>query len=244
VINGNPQRPARRLCWHATDNPLPTRRVRAAERTTPPPLSTPPPWLDTGDVSAPFDFCGHVRRLIADSAVRCSTLQHIRPESILVGVIQARTHLRHGLQARVTPLRFRSGQLYRLRRGVTYQVQRYFQGDLEYLYVMSFCLPRFLDQEFDDKLMTIFHELYHISPAFDGDIRRHEGRYTIHSHSQKKYDRHMTDLAREYLQGKPDPNLHAFLRLNFAQLEDRHGAVAGIVVPRPKMIPVQIGATS
>ena len=45
-------------------------------------------------------------------------------------------------------------------------------------------------------------------------------------------------LARDYLATNPDPSLHAFLRLNFAQLERRHGAVMGIVVPRPKMVPL------
>ena len=44
------------------------------------------------------------------------------------------------------------------------------------LYVMTFCLPRFLEQSFDDKFVTIFHELFHIGPSFDGDFRRHSGR--------------------------------------------------------------------
>jgi hypothetical protein len=48
----------------------------------------------------------------------------------------------------------------------------------------------------------------------------------------------MMELVREYLQGKPDPSLHAFLRLNYAQLVRRHGSVVGVVVPRPKLIPL------
>jgi hypothetical protein len=138
----------------------------------------------------------------------------------------------------VTPLRFRGGKLTRKRRGVHYQVQRYFVGGREMLYLMTFCLPRFLEQEFDDKFITIFHELYHISPAFDGDLRRHEGRYCIHSHSQRCYDAQMADLARQYLASQPDPGLHAFLRLDFAQLVRRHGSVVGVTVPRPKLIPL------
>ncbi len=51
------------------------------------------------------------------------------------------------------------------------------------LYLVTFCLPRFLDQDFDDKFITLFHELYHISPRFEGDLRRHEGRCALHSHS-------------------------------------------------------------
>ena len=41
---------------------------------------------------------------------------------------------------------------------------------------MSFYLPRFCDQSLDEKLSTVMHELWHISPAFDGDIRRLPGR--------------------------------------------------------------------
>jgi hypothetical protein len=99
-------------------------------------------------------------------------------------------------------------------------------------------LPRFQNQSFDDKFVTLFHELYHISPAFDGDLRRHGGRYAIHSHSQRHYDLHMAHLARSYLANGADPNLHAFLRLDFSQLQRRHGSVVGVVVPRPKLIPL------
>jgi hypothetical protein len=48
----------------------------------------------------------------------------------------------------------------------------------------------------------------------------------------------MADLARSYLASGADPELHAFLRLNFAQLQHRHGRVVGVVVPRPKLIPI------
>ena len=77
-----------------------------------------------------------------------------------------------------------------------------------------------------------------IGPSFNGDLRRHDGRYSIHSHSQKDYDQQMSGLARDYLASNPDPNLHAFLRLNFAQLMRRHRGVMGICIPRPKLIPL------
>jgi hypothetical protein len=189
-------------------------------------------------VDRPFDFCSHTRRLCTDLVARTPSLAHVDVGRLLFGVTQARSARAHGLQARVTPLRFHGGQLTRRRRGVTYQVQRYFLGGHEFLYLLTFCLPRFLDQGFDDKLITLFHELYHISPAFDGDLRRHNGRYALHSHSQRGYDRHMANLARAYLAGKPDPCLNGFLRLDFAQLQRRHGSVTGVVVPRPKVIPV------
>jgi len=171
---------------------------------------------------------------------RCAALKHIDVARLLFAVTQARGSKRFGLQARVTPLRFHEGQLVRRRRGVPYQVQRFFVDAREMLYLVTFCLPRFLDQDFDDKFITLFHELYHIGPAFDGDLRRHGGRCALHSHSKRGYDRHMADLARAYLSDGADHALHGFLRLNFAQLQHRHGSVVGVVVPRPKVIPLSL----
>jgi len=139
-------------------------------------------------------------------------------------------------------MRFRNGALTRRHGRTDYQVQRFRVDGREILYVMTFCLPRFLDLDFDEKLITLFHELYHIGLEFDGDLRRHNGRYNVHSHSKKDYDKHMGQLARQYLSQGADDSLHAFLRLNFAQLLDRHGEVVGVVVPRPKLLPLsQVG---
>jgi hypothetical protein len=226
------------LRWQEPDDPLPKRLITQPVSRRRLPLTDAPPWLPTGPRESPFDFCGHMRRLCEDIAQRCPEFAHLHVPRLLFAVTQARTGRAHGLQARVTPLRFEDGQLVRLRRGVTFQVQRYFLGEHEFLYLVTFCLPRFLDQSFDDKLVTVFHELYHISTAFDGDLRRHAGRYAIHSHSQRCYDESMARLSKAYLARNPDPSLYAFLRLSFAQLERRHNGVVGIVVPRPRVIPI------
>lgn len=225
--------------WHRADQPLPlhTVRVPADSRIRALGLEA-PPWLETGPLDQPFDFCLHVRRLCADIARRSEDLRHVDAERLLIGITQARSGARHGLQARVTPLRFRHGQLTRKREGVRYRVQRYFVDDREMLYLVTFCLPRFLDQSFDDKFITLFHELYHISPAFEGDLRRLDGRCAIHSQSKRAYDAHMAILARAYLASGADPALHAFLRLDFAQLAYRHQSVIGVVVPRPRLLPI------
>jgi hypothetical protein len=198
------------LRWQEPDNPLPVRAVRVPARSRPRTLGLEaPPWWSTGPADRPFDFCGHIRRLCADVVRHCPELAHIDVSRLLFAMTQARSGQAHGLQARVTPLRFRHGQLTRRRHGVCYQVQRYFVGGREMLYLITFCLPRFLD-----------------------------GRYALHSHSKRHYDAHMAHLARAYLSNGADRPLHAFLRLNFAQLRHRHGSVVGVVVPRPRLLPV------
>ncbi|HJT75922.1 MAG TPA: putative metallopeptidase, partial [Gemmataceae bacterium] len=212
---------------------------RALPGTAPPmPGREAPPWLATGPQGQPFDFGGHVRRLCASVVRHTAELAHVDVGRVLFAVTQARSRRRHGLQARVTPLRCQGGSLMRRRGKTLYQVQRYFVEDREVLYLMTFCLPRFLDQDFDEKCITLFHELYHISPDFDGDLRRHGRRGAFHSHSKRDYDARMAELARAYLASGPDPALHDFLRLTFAQLEQRHGGVVGVMVPRPKLVPV------
>jgi predicted metallopeptidase len=230
--------------WDAARHQLLRRSVRAPARARGVVLGNEsPPWLATGPANLPFDFCGHVQRLCADIVARCPELNHIDASKLLFCMTQARTGRVHGLQARVTPLRFRDGALRRRRHGVPYQVQRYIVDGQEMLYLVTFCLPRFLDQEFDGKFVTLFHELYHISSQFEGDLRRHAGRCQMHSHSKRAYDKHMAHLAREYLSGGADPSLHAFLRLNFAQLAHRHGRVEAVVVPRPKLLPIVVPET-
>jgi hypothetical protein len=217
---------------------LPVRRILPLSCMAPDRLHEAPPWFDSGPPAQPFDFCGRIRRLLDDIVSRCPELAHVHVSRILVGVTRARSTRVRGLQARVAALRFADGGLTRQQRGVTYQVQRYFVGSHEFLYLLTFCLPRFLDQDFGEKLITLMHELYHISPACDGYLRQHAGRYQLHTHSKCAYDRRMADLARAYLATKPDPALFAFLRLNFAQLQQRHASILGVVVPRPMIVPV------
>ena len=166
------------------------------------------------------------------------TSSQIRHPVHLFSITRARNGRGHGLQARVTPLRFRGGALATIHRGNAYQVQRFVVNGRDILYLVTFCLPRFMNRDFEDKLVTVFHELYHISPVFDGDLRRHGGRYTAHTGSQKKYDAHMASLSKAYLKNGADTDRLAFLRLSFAQFCRRHGTVVGIHLPRPKLVRV------
>lgn len=199
-----------------------------------------PPWIESGVADAPFDFGLAMTELLADVCRHVPEFAFINPAQILIGFLQARHARGHGLQARVTPLRFAGGTLVRTARGRLFQVQRFVVAEVEMLYVMTFCLPRFLDQSFDQKMVTIFHELFHISPTFDGDLRRHPGRCSMHTSSKKSYDEYMSQLARAYLAGGANPRLHGFLRLNYAQLRVRHGRVVAAKLPRPRILAVPV----
>lgn len=212
------------LRWDAT-SPLPARWVV---------LSGPRP----AGPARVFDFSAHMRALCADVVSRCAELAHVHMPRVLVTFTPSRNRSRYGLQARVTPLRFRDGALTRRHGATDYQVQRFFVDGREMLYVLTFCLPRFLDQSFHEKLVTIFHELYHVNPQFDGDLRRHPGRYAVHSHSKDRYDERMAELVRDYLSDHPRPAVFDFLRSGSRELWAEHGGIKGVVVPRPKLLPI------
>ena len=94
------------------------------------------------------------------------------------------------------------------------------------------------EQTYREKLVTVFHELYHISPRFNGDIRRLGGHYHVHSHSQKQYDLQMEQFVDEYLAMKPPRELLAFLKKSFRTLLRQYSAVVGVQVPIPRRVPV------
>jgi hypothetical protein len=106
------------------------------------------------------------------------------------------------------------------------------------LYILSFYLPRFMDLPLSEKLITILHELWHIGPDFNGDIRRHAGRCFAHTGSQKNYDAHMDTLAQRWLADGPPEPLWAFLRGSLEDVLQRHSGVIGVKIARPKLIAI------
>lgn len=194
--------------------------------------------LRTARGGAGFDFTAAMRALCQDITRRCPEFAGLDWSRVLITAAVSRNRSQYGLQARVTPMRFPGGSLTTRRRGRLYGIERFHVDGREMLYLLTFILPRFLNQLFEEKLITVFHEMYHISPAFDGDIRRHPGRYSAHSHSKCEYDQLMKRYADDYLRTHDQPELFEFLRSDFRDMQTRHGGVRVIVVPRPKLIPV------
>lgn len=185
-----------------------------------------------------FDYTAAMTRLCEDVCHRLEVFQHIEMNQVAVTYAQARSPGIYGVQAKLTPLRFEEGALTKKMRGRTWTVQRVFLEKREMRYLLTFYLPRFQNNTFREKMITVLHELYHISPLFDGDIRRFEGRYHAHSSSQKEYDRLMERYVEEYLQMAPPPELMHFLQVDFSSLMRHHGRILGRKIPIPKLIPV------
>ncbi len=187
--------------------------------------------------SGGFDFTLHIRRLAQDISGRLPELAHVEMGRVAIRFCQARKAVPYGMQASLTPLRFENGSRTTRRHGRTWTIQRIFdESGREMLYLLSFYLPRFLELPWRDKLATVIHELWHVSPKFDGDLRRHAGRCYAHSHSQRQYDQLVEQLVDRWLGLEPPDALHAFLRHDFRELDRRHGPIYGLTIPAPKLI--------
>ena len=190
---------------------------------------------------APFDFTLHIRRLCDDMVARLIELAHIDMSRVAVTFCQSRKPVPHGMFASLTPLRFAGGATTTLRRGRPYAIQSVCDArGREMLYILSFYLPRFQNLDFREKLITVLHELWHISPDFSGDIRRHAGRYHAHTHSQCEYDHQMGLLADRWLVLNPPQHLWSFLHNDFHQLASRHAGIVGLKIRRPRLVPLPL----
>lgn len=191
-----------------------------------------------GQLQRGINITDRLRAICADIAQRLPDLAHIDVRQIGFAFAQTRKAVLHGMHASLTPLRFEDGSLTGEYRGRPMRVQRvYDPGGQEMLYIYTVYLPRFTNLDFREKLITIFHELWHISPDFNGDLRRHPGRCYAHSHSQADYDAHMAVLADRWLKLQPPEELYQFLRLGFAELEQIYGRVYGMRIARPRLLP-------
>ena len=186
-----------------------------------------------------FDFTQRMWDLCHDATGRMAELSHIRMPQVAVSFAQTRSRVLHGLQAKLTPLRFKDGRLTHVRGGRHWTVQRlYDAAGTEMLYILSFYMPRFMNQTPQEKLTTVFHELWHIGTRFDGDLRRFPGRCYAHSARQADFDALASELAARWLAARPPERLFRFLWLDFRQLTTRYGRVFGLRIPIPKLLPV------
>jgi predicted metallopeptidase len=180
-----------------------------------------------------------LERLIADIARRVEEFSHIDPQRVLVCVSSTRGGGIHGTYAKIHPLRFENGSrtsTVRRRRGpIVYEIPPVTSRGEEMLYVVYFLVPRFLNLPLREKLITIFHELYHIAPEFNGDIRRFPGKNYAHGSSREKFNAVMARLVESYLAGLADHSGVGFLEGDMEAIRSRHGSIVGRKMAAPRL---------
>lgn len=185
-----------------------------------------------------FNVTRSLELLIEEIVRQTEEFAHIDPGRLLVCVASTRGGGVHGTYARIHPLRFPGGERTReVRRG-----RRSYQCEIppvtcsgrDILYLVCFLVPRFLDLSPREKLVTVFHELYHISPAFDGDIRRFPGRNYAHGSSRRKYNELVGVLVDRYLEREGEAQ-SPLLTKSMAELRTLHGSMVGRKYPAPRV---------
>ena len=163
----------------------------------------------------PFHYTAAIEEVLLDLVIHVPELSHIDPSKIIVSFAEARQRTCHGIYAKVMPAREGLGAA-----EFAYQGRRA-------LYLMYFYLPRFHDQPLLGKVSTIIHECYHISPKFDGAIRRLSGGRP-HGHSMVAYERAMDAMARSYLAKRKDWTRLDFLGMSTEALVASKGPLYGL----------------
>ena len=188
-----------------------------------------------------FNYTDAVRKVCEDICFRVPEFGNIRMDRVAVSFTQTRNNSSYGVYASLTPLRFEGGKRTMFNRGKEWEIQRlpHPSGVGDYLYVLYVCVPRFMNLKLTMKLETIIHELYHIGPKFDGDLRRFEGRCYAHGSSTKKYDATVRKFLKIWLDQDPPNEIWSFLQWNYTELCEQFGSVGGLKIPPPKIIPVK-----
>lgn len=185
-----------------------------------------------------FDFTGNMHLLIEDIVNTHPVFSHINPSNLLVAISPSNGK-KSGVVAKLRPMRFEKGSKTKTVRGLEFSAPEIIIKGNFILYIVYFHLPRY--QNHDDhksKLSTVIHELYHISPEFDGDIRRFSGKNFAHSNSKKEYDALIHSFMEEYIKSTRKKELSAFLKYKYGDLKRKYGAIYGDMIRIPRSRPL------
>ncbi len=180
--------------------------------------------------------------VIADIVNNVEEFSYIDPEQITVNFKKAREGALEEVWAEITGLSEEDYGSVQQREG---RMEMYFYSNsllfngTPVKYIIDFYVPVFFNLSFKDKLTTVFHELYHISPRFDGDLRLFKGKAYKHGPSMEKYDKYMEYLVDKYLARTPEAT--EFLRSDSGSITQQ---MKTFKIPRmPKHEPMLVRIT-
>jgi predicted metallopeptidase len=174
--------------------------------------------------------------IIAEIVSRSPSLAHIDVGRVLVCIGSNRSGRRGGMYGKLIPLRFENGSEIVRYRGRYYTLPAVSHNGTDCLYIIYFYMPRFFDLPWTEKLRVIFHELYHISPRFDGDIRRMGAVKTAHGHSKKHFDSLYAAELKTFSEHIRGTSVMTFLEMNTGALYRSYRKVTGVRMKSPRPV--------
>jgi len=174
---------------------------------------------------------------IIDHVVSSSTkLGHINMKRVLVCVGSNRVRSRGGTYGKLVPLRFMNGHDVAVFNGKRYAIPHMFHNNERILYLIYFYMPKFFDLPPFEKLKVIFHELFHISPQFNGDIRRMGNVKSTHGFSKKHYDSQFFDELSSFHETVRNSDIYRILEMDSIMLHRSFKKVYARRVPMPRPV--------
>lgn len=115
-----------------------------------------------------LDLTAGLRAVAAEACARIPELAHARLDEVQVAVFRSRAARRALTYARCYPLPWEMTRRGRRWYSLT---PVYTPAGRRARYLLAFAWPRFWEMTPRARLETVVHELYHLSPAFDGTAR-------------------------------------------------------------------------
>jgi predicted metallopeptidase len=138
---------------------------------------------------------------------------------ILICCASNRKDFRGATYGKLLPLRFKDGSEIIKHNGKFYTIPKVKMNDIEILYVIYLYIPKFFNLSAKDKVNVMFHELYHINPGFNGDIRRMGEFKSAHGHSRKAFEEKYIEYADVFFDKIKDMPYYNFLQMNSDEIQ-------------------------
>lgn len=175
--------------------------------------------------------------LIREISARSQFFSHIEPEKVVVCLGSNKKNGRGAIYGKLVPLKFQHGSEVLTFRGRIYTIPEIINNGVPQLYAVYFYIPKFFNLSAQEKLNVIFHELYHISPEFNGDIRRMGKVKKAHGSSKKRFDSNFkkeVKLFYEYISGTAYID---FLNMDSKSLQNNYRVYARrMKIPKPVIV--------
>jgi len=140
---------------------------------------------------------------------------------ILVCCASNRKDFSGATYGKLLPLRFKDGTEIIRHNGRFYTIPKLKINNTEILYIIYFYIPKFFNLSAKDKVNVMFHELYHINPEFNGDIRRMGNFKAAHGHSRKSFEEKYIEYADIFFDKIKDTPYHNFLLMNSEDIQSK-----------------------
>ena len=163
---------------------------------------------------------------------------HIDVSKVVVCIGSNKRNGRGAIYGKLVPLKFKNGSDILSFRGRYYTIPEIVNNGISQLYAVYFYLPRFFDLPAQKKLHVIFHELYHISQEFNGDIRRMGNVKLAHGSSKKRFDSNFENEVKLFFENLAGTSYHDFLKMDSKYLHANYRVYARrMKIPKP--VPVK-----